>query len=533
MGLVVFSPDGQRVLTRSSDLEASIWDATTGARLRELNGHTQYITMAAFSSDGTRILTTSWDKTARLWDAETGEQVHILTGHDGYVTVGAFSPSGLLAVTGSQDYTARLWDTATGKLLHALPHSGSVEAVAFSPVNALLATASRSSAFIWDATSGKQLHTLRGHAYGVHGVTFSSDGRSLLTFAADGTARVWDTTTGVLLKVLSGTADGGSNFRPQLMYGTAFNQDGTRVALASEDKDVRVWSVPRALSSALAFLRASITRPATFFDEEEAGLESSARAKATSCDAAADPFDPRNEGRGMPQSRVFEDAIPFCDAEIARSPNDAKPLYQLARTQEYAYMHQWGWVESASAFSRNYRAAAEMDYPMALYAVASEDTPPGEAMALLRRAHSASVILAARKIAEHYAQGNGVTKDPAKALEWLRLGAQQGDPWAHVELGRVYWQGDETYGAAQDWSRAFYHFCVAVELFEDRGYQDSGEIDPAVLHRANLARRLPMETVAEIWQLAEDWKPKDPLPDFGQTESPAKQQAAPLGVAVH
>ena len=72
-----------------------------------------------------------------------------------------------------------------------------------------------------------------------------------------------------------------------------------------------------------------------------------------------------------------------------------------------------------------------------------------------------------------------------------------------------------------------------MELFEDRGYQDSSEIEPAMLSRANLARRLPMETVAEIWQLAADWKPGNPLPDFGKTDSPAKQQAAPIGVAVH
>ena len=150
-GFAIFSADGRRVLTQSSDQTASIWDASTGGLLHELKGHTYTIATAAFSPDGKRVLTTSWDHTARLWDTETGEQLHILTGHEGYVTAGAFSPSGLLAVTGSHDSTARIWNTATGTLLYVLPHSGSVEAVAFSPDSALLATASSSNSFIWDA----------------------------------------------------------------------------------------------------------------------------------------------------------------------------------------------------------------------------------------------------------------------------------------------------------------------------------------------------------------------------------------------
>ncbi|MCA9955173.1 MAG: PD40 domain-containing protein, partial [Anaerolineales bacterium] len=62
----VFSPDGQRILTASSDSTARLWDAD-GKLLATLEGHTGTINSAVFSPDGQRILTASYDSTAKLW----------------------------------------------------------------------------------------------------------------------------------------------------------------------------------------------------------------------------------------------------------------------------------------------------------------------------------------------------------------------------------------------------------------------------------------------------------------------------------
>lgn len=64
---------------------------------------------AAYSPDGEWIVTGSSDKSARIWDAETGDTVSVIDQHGGQVNSVAFSPGGKLIVTGSEDRTARIW----------------------------------------------------------------------------------------------------------------------------------------------------------------------------------------------------------------------------------------------------------------------------------------------------------------------------------------------------------------------------------------------------------------------------------------
>jgi hypothetical protein len=62
----VFSPDGKRILTASSDGTAKLWDAG-GKLLADLNKHKGAVLSAVFSPDGKRILTASSDGTAKVW----------------------------------------------------------------------------------------------------------------------------------------------------------------------------------------------------------------------------------------------------------------------------------------------------------------------------------------------------------------------------------------------------------------------------------------------------------------------------------
>ena len=68
-----WSSDGRWVLSASGDKTLRIWDAASGAMVRELTGHTDVVRgCAAWSSDGRWVLSAASDGTLRTWDAATG-----------------------------------------------------------------------------------------------------------------------------------------------------------------------------------------------------------------------------------------------------------------------------------------------------------------------------------------------------------------------------------------------------------------------------------------------------------------------------
>jgi WD40 repeat protein len=146
----------------------------------------------------------------------------------------AFSPNARRLATASVDNTARIWDASSGKQLHSLTHTGEVRSVAFSPDGRWLATASvDNAARIWDASSGKQLCKL-AHDNQVLAVAFGSDGRWLVTASKDNSARTWDASSGEELQALTRIGE---------VRSVAFSPDGRWLATVSEDNSAEIWDV--------------------------------------------------------------------------------------------------------------------------------------------------------------------------------------------------------------------------------------------------------------------------------------------------
>ncbi|MDP7000050.1 MAG: hypothetical protein QF569_28630, partial [Candidatus Poribacteria bacterium] len=57
------------------------------------------------------------------------------------------------------------------------------------------------TAKVWDAQTGKELLTLKGHDGGVMSAVYSPDGQRIVTVSRDGTAKVYTTDMDELLEI--------------------------------------------------------------------------------------------------------------------------------------------------------------------------------------------------------------------------------------------------------------------------------------------------------------------------------------------
>ncbi len=86
---------------------------------------------------------------------------------------------------------------------------------------------------LWNADTGKELRTLRGHEGNITALAFSPDGRLLASTSTDKSARVWDVRTGKCLQLLYSDTDH--------FTGVAFSPDSKRLATGGWNKKVIVW----------------------------------------------------------------------------------------------------------------------------------------------------------------------------------------------------------------------------------------------------------------------------------------------------
>lgn len=109
-----FSRDGELLATGSQGGKVKVWRLITGQCLRKFSpAHPQGITSIQFTKDSTQILTTSYDNTCRIHGLKSGKTLKEFRGHTAYVNCASFLKDGTTIISGSSDGTVKLWDTKT------------------------------------------------------------------------------------------------------------------------------------------------------------------------------------------------------------------------------------------------------------------------------------------------------------------------------------------------------------------------------------------------------------------------------------
>lgn len=119
------------VATAGYDNQVVLWDQPTGTSIgRVLHDH--LANQCVFSPDGTRLLTSSSDYTARLWSVPELRLLAVFNDHDDDVEMSVFHPRRELIATASRDHRVRVFDFS-GRMLHEFKgHTADVISVEWS-----------------------------------------------------------------------------------------------------------------------------------------------------------------------------------------------------------------------------------------------------------------------------------------------------------------------------------------------------------------------------------------------------------------
>ena len=237
------SPCGRYIITTAHDSIARLF-TTNGSEIRRFTGHNAILYHAAFSPDGSKIATAGSDGNVVVWDT-TGNKIITLESLDGDVYYTSFSHDGKRIVAAGDDVAAKVFSTE-GELLTSLEiHEDPRFAISvfltaeFSPDGRYILTTSidrlnkNHKAKLWDKY-GNELIEYTGHSDLLNSAFFSKDGLSVITASNDNNVRVYSL-SGEIIKILKGHSGN--------VYSARIAPDGQNIVSVGSDKTIRTWDI--------------------------------------------------------------------------------------------------------------------------------------------------------------------------------------------------------------------------------------------------------------------------------------------------
>jgi WD40 repeat protein/tetratricopeptide (TPR) repeat protein len=229
---VRWSPQGDWLAAGSTDGVLRLWkpDGHIGVEMR---GHTAEVRGIVWKPDGSQVASCGEDGSIRLWNLDGRESATLMPQERRQLLALDWSPNGKwIAAVGRQPKVV-LWNLESGDARELpLPDSKYSLRVRWSPSDDRFAVRSDDKLVLFDQT-GQRIPEPK-QPYGIQDVLWSRDGKQLLTSAWDQHIRVWS----------------GDRLDHDWKHGrnppshVAWSPDGKRMALATDDGIVRLYSFP-------------------------------------------------------------------------------------------------------------------------------------------------------------------------------------------------------------------------------------------------------------------------------------------------
>jgi WD40 repeat protein len=233
------SRNGKVLAAVGANGRVHFWSLADGKPLADLaETPTEGIGALALSDDST-LLACGSGKDILLFSLPDGKRLHTYTGHTQEPRSLAFTPDGAILVSGGADGFLNLWSVPERKLLKTLANLySSVNALAITPNGELLVSGSgflKGDLRLWSLPGGEAVKSLPGNERSVTALAMSPDG-TLLASSATGKVRLWSLPAGKQVAVI----DDQTELDATEM---AFLMEGKKLACASSDGLIRLWSV--------------------------------------------------------------------------------------------------------------------------------------------------------------------------------------------------------------------------------------------------------------------------------------------------
>jgi periodic tryptophan protein 2 len=219
-----------------------VWEWQSESYILKQQGHFDAMNALVYSPDGQRIVTAADDGKIKVWDIESGFCIVTFTEHTSGVTACEFAKKGNVLFTASLDGSVRAWDLIRYRNFRTFtaPERLSFSCMAVDPSGEVVAAGSIDSfdIHIWSVQTGQLLDRLSGHEGPVSSLAFAPNGGLLVSGSWDRTARIWSifnrTQTSEPLQLQSDVLD------------IAFRPDSSQIAISTLDGQLSFWSVSEA-----------------------------------------------------------------------------------------------------------------------------------------------------------------------------------------------------------------------------------------------------------------------------------------------